>query len=200
MLEVASAVGLAEALIDENLVATAFAPSNDAFASFLSAYDITADQLIAQPDLASLVLSYHLVPGVAATASSLTNGQELPTQNEGETITVIKRQGDVLLDPTGQDAPNALVVRADIPAGKAIVHIINQVLIPANFPLSRGDGAAAAADETVEFILGEDDDYDYDYDEQLIEEPGAIERARAIVREGTELERPGDIIIGDGAK
>jgi hypothetical protein len=170
------------------LVATAFAPTNAAFAKFLNAYNLTSDQVVANPDLARLVLSYHLVPGVAAKASSLTNGQVLKTQDQGQTITVIKRGSTVLLDPTGQDAPNARVVQADIKAGKAIIHIIDEVLIPANFPLSRGGAANATAaastnvttagtvtDERVVFTTATN---------------GAIQRARDAVEEGTGFERP----------
>jgi uncharacterized surface protein with fasciclin (FAS1) repeats len=145
LVEVASAIGLAETLADENLVATAFAPNNAAFAAFLKEYNLTPDQLTAQPDLARLVLSYHLVPGVAATASSLTNGQQLPTQDQGQTITVIKNGNNVSLKPSADGAPIANVVTGDIKAGKAIVHIVDQVLVPANFPLSKGGSTTAAA-------------------------------------------------------
>ena len=34
------------------------------------------------------ILSYHIVPNVAATAASLTNGQVLPTLDSGESLTV----------------------------------------------------------------------------------------------------------------
>lgn len=167
-------------------MATVFAPTNAAFERYFEAYNLAPEDLTDRLDLARLVLSYHWVPGVAATASSLTDGQTLPTRNEGQTITVIKRAGDVLLDPTGQNAPNARVVRADIRAGKAIVHIIDQVLVPANFPIPR------VGDATVTPIVFEEA-VDDDNGAQIIEQDGAALRAREIVEEGTALERDGVI-------
>jgi len=151
LLAAASAVGLDEVLADESLVATVFAPTDAAFAAFLETYGLTPEELLAETDLVSLVLSYHVVPEVAATADSLSDDQKLSTLNEGQEITVIKfnhifKNLRVFLDPSDEDAPNARVVGADIQAGESIVHIINQVLVPDNFPLTPLGGDAAAAD------------------------------------------------------
>ena len=100
-------------------------------------------------DLVRLILSYHLIPGVAATASSLTNGQSLPTGDEGQNLTVIKSGSRVQFKPSASGAPTATVTTADITAGQAIVHIIDQVLIPANAQLpSTTTGGAARANAT----------------------------------------------------
>ena len=56
----------AETLSDPTLVATVFAPSDDAFTAYLTANNLTAEQLLAAPTLGS-VLKFHVVPGVAAT-------------------------------------------------------------------------------------------------------------------------------------
>lgn len=117
-----------------------------AFSALLSRLNLSLDQLLANPDLVRLVLSYHLIPGVAATAASLTNNQVLPTGNDGETLTVLKTSGGgVQFQPSGPNAPTATVVTPDITAGKAIVHIIDQVLIPANFQLPGGTTGGGAA-------------------------------------------------------
>lgn len=152
LVDVASAVGLAQALADPNLVATVLAPTNAAFASLLQRLNLTSDQLIANESLVRLVLSYHLIPGQALTAAQLSNGQTLQTGDQGETLTVVKSAGGVEFDPTGPGAPNARVVQADIAAGKAVVHVIDQVLIPANAnlalpaaPAGGGGGNATAA-------------------------------------------------------
>ena len=107
------------------------------------------DQLLGNQDLVRLILSYHLIPGVAATASSLTNGQSLPTGDEGQNLTVIKSGSRVQFKPSASGAPTATVTTADITAGQAIVHIIDQVLIPANAQLpSTTTGGAARANAT----------------------------------------------------
>ena len=55
----------AGSLSDPTLVATVFAPSNDAFTNYLTANNLTADQLLAAPTLGS-ILKFHVVPGIAA--------------------------------------------------------------------------------------------------------------------------------------
>jgi len=208
LLAAASAVELddgtyATFLADQSLVVTVFAPTDAAFEEFLDTYGLTTDELLAESDLLSIILSYHVVSDTAATAASLSDGNELPTQNGDQTIKVIKRGGNVILDPSGEDAPNARVVGADIKAGESIVHIIDQVLVPDNFPLTKG-GAAAAADATAtgvdtttitttDTLIGDGDIVEDDFGDQVVEE-GARETlldARQAAREGTSLERNG---------
>ena len=138
LVEIATAAGLADALSDEKLVATLLAPTNAAFTALLSKLGVTVDQLLANPDLVTTVLSYHLIPGVAAKAADLTHNQVLPTSDDGQTLTVLKSGSTVEFKPSAPNAPNAKVVKADIPAGSAIVHIVDQVLIPANIPAITG--------------------------------------------------------------
>ena len=93
---------------------------------------ITEAELINDAELLKTVLSYHVIPGVAATAADLKDGQKLPTEDGSETITVSKSGGTVKFIPSATNAPEATVVVPDIKAGDAVVHIIDTVLLPAN--------------------------------------------------------------------
>ena len=57
---------------------TVFAPTNAAFDKYLKANSLTAEQLLASPDLKG-ILKQHIVKNVTAKAASLTNGQAIPT-------------------------------------------------------------------------------------------------------------------------
>lgn len=129
LLKAATAAGFAETLSDPNLVATVFAPSNCYFKALIAQLDTTAEALLADTELLKQVLSYHVVAGVAAKAADLTNGQELPTLLEGQDLQVLLQRSRVFIETTSGQA--AKVIKADLPAGKAVVHIVNEVLIPA---------------------------------------------------------------------
>lgn len=128
--------GLAPVLDDPTLVATIFAPTNDAFAALLKALDIkNADDIFSEDNKATLtdILKYHVIAGVAATSDQLTNGQVLPALLPGQSIKVdLSTPGAVKLVPNLNTAPVAKVAKADIKACKAVVHVIDQVLLPAS--------------------------------------------------------------------
>ena len=108
---------------------TVFAPTDAAFQAALTALGLTAEQLLALPNLGE-ILTFHVVPG-AVVASQLTNGQVLTTVN-GQTLTVRITGSTVGLD--SQDAgsePDATVVTADIGASNGVIHKIGAVLLPA---------------------------------------------------------------------
>ncbi|SFC52243.1 Uncaracterized surface protein containing fasciclin (FAS1) repeats [Alkalibacterium subtropicum] len=107
---------------------TVFAPTNAAFEDLLGALDITAEELLAQPDLAN-VLTYHVVPG-AVMAGDLTDGMEAETVN-GEMLTF-----DLSGDPMVNDS---MIVETDIEASNGVIHVIDTVLVPENFELQEVD-------------------------------------------------------------
>lgn len=112
-------------LSDPELVATVFAPSDDAFAAYLTANGLTAEQLLAAPTLGD-ILKFHVVPGVAAKAADLSNDQVLTTLL-GPGVTVLLQGSNVTIFG---GANTVTVTTADVEAGKSIVHIIDAVLIP----------------------------------------------------------------------
>jgi len=125
LLAAVEAAGLTSTLADPTLVATVFAPTNEAFNNLFTELDITAEQALALPYLAQL-LSYHVVPGVAATSTVLTPDMSLPTLL-GEYLTVGLFPEAVTIYGI-ESAAN--VTMPDIAAGQSIVHIVDEVLLP----------------------------------------------------------------------
>lgn len=131
LVQAVQAAGLVDALSNPDVPLTVFAPTNDAFAAVLAALGMTAEQLLADTELLTAVLSYHVVPGVAAKAADLSDRQVLPTLLEGQNITVSLMEGQVMLLSPG--AAPATVITPDVEAGDSvgsIVHIIDGVLVP----------------------------------------------------------------------
>lgn len=110
---------------------TVFAPTNAAFEKLLGELNITAEELLAQPDLAK-VLTYHVVSGKVM-AADLTDGMTATTLN-GETLT---------FDLSGTPMVNqSNITTADIEATNGVIHVIDTVLVPSNFQLQKTDLAA----------------------------------------------------------
>jgi transforming growth factor-beta-induced protein len=104
---------------------TVFAPTNAAFAALLAKLDITADELLNQSDLAKVLL-YHVVPGLVK-AGDITDGLVAETLNTGNSLTFTL--GSVFINETTE------VVTPDLLALNGVVHVIDEVLVPANFTL-----------------------------------------------------------------
>jgi uncharacterized surface protein with fasciclin (FAS1) repeats len=119
--------GLVETLSGEGPF-TVFAPTNAAFEAALEAMGITAEELLANPDLAG-ILTYHVVPGKLMAADVLAaieaggGTAEVETVN-GAKITVTLDGDKVMLNGT------ASVAVADLEAGNGVVHVIDAVILP----------------------------------------------------------------------
>lgn len=96
---------------------TVFAPTNDAFEAVPKE---TLDQLLADKEQLTNVLTYHVVEGKKA-AADLADGT-LTTMSGG--ALTVKGSGE---DITVNDAK---VVCGDVPTSNATVHIIDEVLMP----------------------------------------------------------------------
>jgi uncharacterized surface protein with fasciclin (FAS1) repeats len=131
-------VGLADTLNDPNLVATVFAPTNEAFVKLEKSLGYTQEQLLNSAILKP-TLQYHVVPKVAAQSASLTANQKLATLLPGQELTVYLNGPQVIISGV-QTAAN--VTQPNIVASKAIVHVIDAVLLPAQYALN---GAPAPA-------------------------------------------------------
>lgn len=138
--------GLAETLLGLDAI-TVFAPTNDAFAAALEAFNVTSlEQLVIKIggiDNLQTVLGFHVVPAVAFAADlAATNtfttvaGQSLTVARNGSGVTVTDAAGNV-----------ANVVTADVAIENGVVHVIDRVLLPA-LDLPNIVEAATAADLT----------------------------------------------------
>ena len=113
------AAGLVDALSGEGPF-TVFAPTDAAIVALTEALEITADDLLALPNLAD-ILQYHVV-GAEAFAADLTDGQLIETL-QGSNVTVSITADGVFIN-------DAQVTVADLEADNGVVHVINAVLLP----------------------------------------------------------------------
>jgi transforming growth factor-beta-induced protein len=100
---------------------TVFAPTNDAFAALLAELGISAEELLASPDLAS-ILTYHVVAG-KVTAAEVVQLDKATTVN-GKDITIEVVDGNVILNGSIK------VIITDILASNGVIHVIDGVLLP----------------------------------------------------------------------
>ncbi|MBI5929990.1 MAG: ABC transporter substrate-binding protein [Chloroflexi bacterium] len=100
---------------------TIFAPTDDAFNTFMAANADLVNQALADPTILANLLSYHVVPGNLL-AADVAGSTELTTLT-GQTITVTVDGDSVVLNGTVK------LVTTDIVAGNGVVHIIDAVLL-----------------------------------------------------------------------
>ncbi|MGB8859342.1 MAG: fasciclin domain-containing protein [Ilumatobacteraceae bacterium] len=117
---------------------TVFAPTNDAFAAALASLGMTAEQLLAQKQLLTSVLTYHVVAGEvnAATVVGLTEATTL----NGAKVSIKVVNGSVFLNDTVK------VTTTDIQACNGIIHVIDAVLLPPTAPSGEMPVTGAASE------------------------------------------------------
>ncbi|BAZ25402.1 beta-Ig-H3/fasciclin [Kalymmatonema gypsitolerans NIES-4073] len=108
---------------------TVFAPTDAAFAALPKG---TVDNLLKPENKQQLVklLGYHAIPG-QVTSSQLTSGQVKTVEGSPVTLKVNTTTSTVTVN-------GAKVIQADIPASNGVVHIVDKVILPPNFPASLG--------------------------------------------------------------
>ncbi len=116
------AAGLADYFASTKPI-TVFAPTNDAFAAALAALDMTAEELLADTDLLTSVLLYHVVPG--AVTSDIVVGAETAKTFNGAAIAINASDAGVSLNDS-----QASVVAVDIMASNGVIHVIDGVILP----------------------------------------------------------------------
>ena len=112
------AAELLPALTDPLAELTVFAPTNQAFDDLATALMTDLNGLLANPELASILL-YHVVAGTVL-SGDLTNGA-VATLN-GQSVTVDLSSG-VMINSSN-------VVTPDLTADNGVVHVIDAVLVP----------------------------------------------------------------------
>jgi uncharacterized surface protein with fasciclin (FAS1) repeats len=116
------AAGLGETLSDEGPF-TVFAPTDEAFAAALDSLGLTADELLADTETLTSILTYHVVAGQVPSSQVVTmDSQSVATVN-GADVTIGVDGETVMVN-------DATVTAVDIPASNGVIHVIDSVLLP----------------------------------------------------------------------
>eukprot|EP00878_Enallax_costatus_P002903 GHUV01003097.1.p1 GENE.GHUV01003097.1~~GHUV01003097.1.p1 ORF type:complete len:302 (+),score=91.18 GHUV01003097.1:40-945(+) len=145
LLQAVQAANVTSAL-GPNTTWTILAPTNEAFTTRLNeSLGITPQQLLQPANKQTLVdvLSYHVIPGAAVLSSNLTDGQEVATALQGaDPLTVSVADGNVVFQGAQN---NATVTIPDIRAGRSVIHVVDDVLLPAGVGSNGTDSANGTA-------------------------------------------------------
>ena len=107
---------------------TVFAPTNQAFLDLLAELKVSKAELLANKDLLTSVLTYHVL-GSKVVSSAVPLGQPIATLQKGF-LHAENLGGSLKIKDESQRVSN--VVTADVVARNGVVHIIDKVLLPAN--------------------------------------------------------------------
>ncbi|MBS1200669.1 MAG: fasciclin protein [Proteobacteria bacterium] len=122
-----AAVGAADPIVGAALSSggqlTVFAPTDDAFdALFAELAPITPEQLIADKQLLTNVLLYHVAPG-RRNSNAVVGSSQIRMMVSG----FVYQDGGKLIDNNGREVG---FVVTDIPASNGVIHVIDRVLLP----------------------------------------------------------------------
>jgi transforming growth factor-beta-induced protein len=108
---------------------TVLAPTNAAFAKLLADLNVTAAQLLANKELLTTVLTYHVLPG-RVLAADITNGLAAKTV-QGQPVVFAKTAagGVQIKDASGG---TSTVTATDVLASNGVIHVIDRVILPAS--------------------------------------------------------------------
>jgi uncharacterized surface protein with fasciclin (FAS1) repeats len=107
---------------------TVFAPTNAAFASLLTELGVTKAQLLANTELLTAVLTYHVLPSSVPKAS-VPLGKAIGTVQGG--IFKIDSVGADLIVTDGRNRTSKIVA-TDLGASNGVIHTIDKVILPAD--------------------------------------------------------------------
>lgn len=122
LLAAVEAAGLTETLSTGGPF-TVFAPTDEAFAAALEALNLTAEDLLADTETLTSILTYHVVEGnFPSPAVAALNGQSIDTLN-GAAVTISVDGETVMIN-------EATVIQVDVSADNGVIHVIDAVLLP----------------------------------------------------------------------
>jgi uncharacterized surface protein with fasciclin (FAS1) repeats len=107
---------------------TVFAPTNQAFVDLLDELKVSKTQLLANKELLTSVLTYHVL-GAKVVSADVPLGQPITTLQKG--FFKAEASGSSLKITDGRNRLSN-VVTANVVAQNGVVHIIDKVLLPAN--------------------------------------------------------------------
>ncbi len=102
---------------------TVLAPTDDAFAAALDALGLTAEELLADTDLLTSVLTYHVIAGEVPSSQVVTLDGESVTTLNGADIAITVDGDTVMIN-------DATVTAVDVEASNGVIHVIDSVLLP----------------------------------------------------------------------
>ncbi len=121
LLAAADAAGLVDTLTNDGPF-TVFAPTDEAFAAALEALELTAEELLADTELLTTVLTYHVLP--VAPESKVLIREDSVTTLQGSDISIEVTEDGVVLNGSVN------VVTPDVFAENGVIHVIDGVLLP----------------------------------------------------------------------
>jgi uncharacterized surface protein with fasciclin (FAS1) repeats len=123
LLAAVEGAGLTAAL-DETGPYTVFAPTDAAFVALLEALEVDAETLLADTELLTSVLLYHVVPGVFYAEDVVSfDGERLATAFWGSSV-------EIAVSDEGATIDNANIIVTDIEASNGVIHVIDAVIVP----------------------------------------------------------------------
>jgi transforming growth factor-beta-induced protein len=122
------AAGLQDALSDPEATLTVFAPTNEAFEAALTSLGLTAEELLADTETLTAILTYHVLGDIVTSSDIAGAGtEEIPVETlSGEELTVVVGDDGTV----GFVDQTATVSMADIEASNGVIHVIDAVLLP----------------------------------------------------------------------
>lgn len=101
---------------------TVFAPTNEAFEAAFAALGVTAEDVLANTELLTTILTYHVVSGEVPAATVVT--LDSATTLQGEDVTIAVEGDSVVLNGSVN------VIATDVANCNGIIHVIDGVLLP----------------------------------------------------------------------
>ena len=103
---------------------TVFAPTDEAFGALLEELGIMAEDLLADPNLANILL-YHVVSGAFMAADVIDIAPaDVPTLYDENTVAIAVVDGNVVINDV------ATVTTPDVVASNGVIHVIDTVVLP----------------------------------------------------------------------
>lgn len=102
---------------------TVFAPTDAAFAALLTELNVTKAQLLANTDLLTRVLTYHVVPSRVLEA-------QVPVGTAISTVETGTFSVDGSLRITDERGRSASILGTDVFATNGVIHVIDRVILP----------------------------------------------------------------------
>lgn len=147
LLAAVEAAGLGETLATGEF--TVFAPTDGAFETLLNDLGISAEDLLADTDMLTNVLTYHVFPGTITFADL----ESLAAERNDGLVTVetvngaeVRIQVDANQDTAGINEGAASIVQADLMASNGVIHVIDNVLLP---PMEMEEDTTDATEEAM---------------------------------------------------